>query len=69
MEVYNQIKRDIAVFVVLVAIMAGLFNQFNIGIDSTDKDGWHRSGVELIKDYGTGKEYLYKNGAIIERKR
>ena len=30
----------------------------SLGIDSTDKDGWHRSGVSIVHDYGTGVDYL-----------
>lgn len=30
----------------------------SLGIDPTDKDGWHRSGVSIVHDYGTGVDYL-----------
>lgn len=40
---------------------------FGWRLDDTDKDGWNRSGVKLIKDHGTGQEYLYRDGALIKR--
>lgn len=36
-------------------------------VDDTDKDKWTRSNIELITDYGTGVQYLYKGGALIPR--
>lgn len=67
MEAYNQIKKDIFNLVVIATLIVFMADALNIGTDSTDKDGWNRSGFKLLKDYGTGKEYLYRNGALIER--
>lgn len=67
MEVYNQIKKDLETLVTLIVIVAVILNSFDYGVDSTDGDGWNRSGFTLLKDYGTGKEYLYRDGVIIER--
>lgn len=67
MEVYNQIKRDISFLCFLFFIVYVIVGIFNIGIDDTDKDGFNRSGFKLMTDYGTGKQYLYKNGYFIER--
>ena len=53
--------------VILFATMNILYNTFDCCLDETDRDGFNRSGFKLLRDYGTGKEYLYKDGAIIER--
>lgn len=29
-----------------------------IGLDDSDKDAWHRSGVSVVTDYKTGQQYL-----------
>ena len=42
-------------------------NQFDFGLDDSDLDGWNRSGFEVLKDHKTGKEYLYRDGIIINR--
>jgi len=69
MEVYNQIKKDLWWWLGYFIIFYTIINTFNIGIDDTDKDGWNRSGVRLITDYGTGTQYLYRNGALIKREK
>ena len=57
----------------LMALLVGamvtscIFAHWDVFIDDTDKDGWHRSGFQLLTDYGTGKQYLYKSGVIIPR--
>lgn len=35
--------------------------------DSTDQPSGKRSGFALMTDYGTGCEYLYRNGGITPR--
>ena len=67
MEVYLQIRRDIMVFLFWFILCGLLINFFGYGTDETDQSGWRRSGFELLTDYGTGKQYLYKDGVIIER--
>ena len=69
MEVYEEIKKDILFIFVAFLIISLIFNALDVGIDETDKDGFNRSGFELLTDYGTGKQYLHKNGSIIERKK
>ena len=68
METYNQIKKDIGFLIVFVFIFTVITNSLDFGVDDTDKNGWNRSGVTLITDYGTGVQYLYRDGAIIRRK-
>jgi hypothetical protein len=53
----------IAIVIVLLLNWAGWWSS----VDDTDKDKWTRSNVELITDYGTGVQYLYKGGALIPR--
>lgn len=43
-----------SVFALISYIMSGLFHP----IDPTDKDAWHRSGVSIVVDHGTGMQYL-----------
>ena len=33
-------------------------NVFRIGVDSTDKDAWNRSGLKIYVDSKTGIQYL-----------
>lgn len=68
MDVYNQIKKDLWWWLIYFIIIGIGINTFNIGTDDTDKDGWNRSGFKLLTDHGTGKQYLYRGGALIERK-
>ena len=67
MEVYKEIRKDIGRIIVLVVLSSFVYNLFDIAIDDTDKDGFNRSGVHLITDYGTGMQYLYRGGALVER--
>jgi len=67
MEVYRQIKIDfikICFFTIAFVLVCGFFD---VLVDNTDKDGFNRSGVMLITDYGTGLQYLYRGGALIPR--
>jgi hypothetical protein len=36
-------------------------------INGTDKDFWHRSGVEIVTDYRTGVQYLKTASGITPR--
>lgn len=69
MEVYEAIKNDLVLLCLIVLVISIIRAYFNIDVDDTDANGWERSGFELLTDYGTGKQYLYKNGVIIERKK
>ena len=67
MNLYREIKNDISVIILIILIVMLVRNQFDFGLDDSDLDGWNRSGFEVLKDYKTGKEYLYRNGIIINR--
>lgn len=44
---------------IIGGLISGLISNFaSLGIDGTDKDGWRRSGVSIVHDYGTGVDYL-----------
>jgi hypothetical protein len=45
-----------------------LLNAFDVGTDSTDVDGWNRSGMRIHRDAKTGVEYLStSNGGMVRR--
>ena len=67
MNLYREIKNDISVIILIILIVVLVKNQFDFGLDDSDLDGWNRSGFEVLKDHKTGKEYLYRNGIIINR--
>ena len=67
MNLYREIKNDISVIILIILIVMLVRNQFDFGLDDSDLDGWNRSGFEILKDYKTGKEYLYRDGIIINR--
>ncbi len=67
MNLYREIKNDISVIILIILIVMLVRNQFDFGLDDSDLDGWNRSGFEVLKDHKTGKEYLYRNGIIINR--
>ena len=67
MNLYREIKNDISIIILIILIIMLVRNQFDFGLDDSDLDGWNRSGFEVLKDHKTGKEYLYRNGIIINR--
>jgi hypothetical protein len=67
MNLYREIKNDISIIILIILIVVLVKNQFDFGLDDSDLDGWNRSGFEVLKDHKTGKEYLYRNGIIINR--
>ncbi len=67
MKLYREIKNDISVIILIILIVMLVRNQFDFGLDDSDLDGWNKSGFEVLKDHKTGKEYLYRNGIIINR--
>ena len=67
MNLYREIKNDISVIILIILIIMLVRNQFDFSLDDSDLDGWNRSGFEILKDYKTGKEYLYRDGIIINR--
>ncbi len=67
MNLYREIKNDISVIILIILIVMLVRNQFDFGLDDSDLDGWNKSGFEVLKDHKTGKEYLYRDGIIINR--
>ena len=67
MNLYREIKNDISIIILIILIVVLVKNHFDFGLDDSDLDGWNRSGFEVLKDHKTGKEYLYRNGIIINR--
>ena len=67
MNLYREIKNDIGAIILIILIVMLVRNQFDFGLDDSDLDGWNRSGFEILKDYKTEKEYLYRDGIIINR--
>ena len=67
MKLYKEIKKDIGLIILFALLFILIKNQFDFGLDDSDLDGWNRSGFEILKDYKTGKEYLYRDGIIINR--
>lgn len=57
----------VGVAVTIIALFVAVCNTFNLFTDDSDKDGWRRSGATVVRDYKTGKEYLCRGGALIER--
>lgn len=55
----------ITLLVYLLTLLAAVFDW---GVDDTDRDGFHRSGLRLLRDHGTGIEYLSDGrGGLIRR--
>lgn len=50
---------------VAIAIWALLNSFFAIGLDDSDRDGWHRSGATVVTDHRTGLQYLSPRGGGI----
>lgn len=54
----------------LALTLAGTFLAavFDWGVDDTDRDGFNRSGLRILRDHGTGLEYLSDGrGGLIRR--
>ena len=52
----------------LVIALTIVRNAFDLGVDSTDLNGWNRSGLTLHTDHGTGVQYLSDGkGGLIRR--
>jgi len=56
-----------APFLIAWAAWILIANTMNIGRNNSEKDGWHRSGMEVLHDYKTGRDYLAIPGAITPR--
>jgi len=60
---------DMSLIIVIVVVIINITrNTFSIGVESTDKDGWNRSGLIIYTDHKTGVQYLStKEGHLIPR--
>lgn len=68
MEVYNAIKKDIAIMLVLFILISMVFDYTQYKYDDTDdRDNSRRSGLMLYKDYGTGIEYVSDGNTMVKR--
>lgn len=64
----HYVLRVLLIWAVLLIIYACARNIFGWGLDSTDIDGWHRSGLRVHIDAKTGIEYLSDGrGGLIRR--
>ncbi len=55
---YSDFKTDLARIIILATIIVIVGNIFNAGVDSSDTDGWNRSGMKIHTDKLTGCQYL-----------
>ena len=66
MEVYEKIKTDLVIGIIMLLIIQSVYNWSDFGRDSTD--GGARSGMELHIDAMTSCHYLSKGkGGLIKR--
>lgn len=59
--------KSIILILILVGVISLVSSLLGIGVDDTDRDAWHRSGMSLYTDYGTGVQYLSAGGALTPR--
>lgn len=52
---------------IIVIVVTIILSYSGCGMDDTDLSAMRRSDVQLITDHGTGRQYLYKDGALIPR--
>ena len=56
------------IYIAIILALSLLRTLFGFGIDDSDKDTWHRSGVTVITDYKTGIQYLSDgHGGMVQR--
>lgn len=56
--------------VILLAVLVAILfrNICGIGVDDSDLDGWHRSGMKVMTDHKTGIQYLSDgHGGMVRR--
>lgn len=64
----NYICRMLAILFILVGLFSFARLLFGWGMNSTDKDKWHRSGLTLHIDHRTGIQYLSDGkGGLVRR--
>ena len=69
MEIYNEIKKDLAKFILLYVVTMIAMNELGIGFDdSDDYKNRKRSGLKVYTDYKTGIQYLgTSDGGLVRR--
>lgn len=66
--VWIWIKCAALAFFIGAAAIYLTMNVFSIGLDDTDVDAWHRSGLAIYTDHKTGVQYLgTRNGGLAVR--
>lgn len=66
-EIQVKLLSTIHSWMVLIPVMLLLWFLLSLWTDDTDESFWNRSGVHHIIDYGTGCEYLSRNGNLFPR--
>lgn len=65
---FSELGKWVGIAAILILLFAIFRNSFDLGVDSTDLNGWNRSGLTLHTDYGTGVQYLSDGkGGLIRR--
>jgi hypothetical protein len=54
----QEISTYLVILFVAIVVIGLLRNAFSVGLDSTDKDKWNRSGLKVLIDNRTGVHYL-----------
>ena len=54
----QEISTYLVVIFIAIMVIGFLRNAFSVGLDSTDKDKWNRSGLKPMIDNRTGVHYL-----------
>lgn len=61
-QLFRGVLQELGVFLLflfLFVVVAGfIMKAFSVGLDSTDKSKWNRSGLKLMIDNKTGVNYL-----------
>ncbi len=58
----------ILLFVSICYLGALVLAYFNCGLDDSDQDGLHRSGLRILTDHKTGRQYLSDgHGGLVRR--
>lgn len=68
--VNNYLVSSVPLLTLVVGLMLLWLVQgaFSLGVDDSDCDGWHRSGVAVVTDHRTGLQYLRSpDGGITPR--
>ncbi len=68
MKLYEKIKTDLAIIIMIALTINWMGNYFNWNFDPTDDyENNKRSGLVYYKDHGTGREYLKAGDEVFLR--